>query len=68
MKVTKGEPEELYLLIKNEGAKFKPGETFDVSVKAMEEEREVSGFTVKFEVGEEEEEPEEGKAGPEEAK
>jgi|GEM_PF-1949539 len=53
MKVKPGEPEDLYLVIKNEGAKLKPGETFDVTVKAMAEKRVISEFTVQYEVGEE---------------
>jgi len=67
MKVKPGEPEELYLVIKNEGAKFKPGETFDVTVKAVGKEKEVvSEFTVRYEVGEETgEEREKEKPAPE---
>lgn len=56
--VAPGFPEELFLAVENVGAQFPPGDTFDVIVGAFEydghrcQQREVSSFTVRFELGE----------------
>ena len=50
--VKRGVPQELSLVVENAGADFGPGDTFDVTVKALHNQREVSSFTVRFQVGE----------------
>lgn len=49
--VERGIPHELSLVIENQGAAFNRGDTFDVTVTALQQNREVSSFTVNFKVG-----------------
>lgn len=49
--VRRGIPQNLSLVIENIGADFKPGDTFDVTVRGMQNDKEVSSFTVRFQVG-----------------
>lgn len=50
--VRRGVPQELSLVIENVGADFNLGDTFDVKVVAIQEDIEVSSFTVRFEISE----------------
>jgi len=50
MAVKPGFVKEYSLVIKNAGAKFKPGDSFDVTVKAFHKGEEISSFTVRAEV------------------
>lgn len=49
--VKRGVPQNLSLVIENVGADFKRGDTFDVTLRGMQNDREVSSFTVRFQVG-----------------
>lgn len=48
--VKQGVPMTHSLVVTNEGANFKPGDTFDVTVRALQQNKEVSSFTVQFKV------------------
>ncbi|UCD38276.1 MAG: hypothetical protein JSW54_02000 [Fidelibacterota bacterium] len=50
--IKRGVPQDLALVIENVGAEFARGDTFEVTVSAMHNEREVSSFTSLFRVGE----------------
>lgn len=49
--VQPGVPQELALVVENMGADFNPGDTFEVKVTALREQREINSFTIQFEVG-----------------
>ena len=47
-----GVPQELSLVLQNAGAAFKPGDRFDVTVSALQDNKQVSSYTVQVEVRE----------------
>ena len=51
VKVKKGVPQELSLLIENAGAEYKEGDTFDITANAVQNGEMVSSFTVQCKVG-----------------
>lgn len=50
LSVKRGVPQKLSLIVENVGAKFKPGDKFNVTVSAVQDKKEVSRFTVEFQV------------------
>jgi hypothetical protein len=50
LRVQREIPQELSLVIENTGARFKPGDSFNINVAAMQDGKEVSNFTVQFDV------------------